>query len=70
MTLWKQIYCHRCKQKIHLFNGYREETINSGVQQDIWYYHNACWYVLMRARGAKWIEPLSADTDMQPATRF
>jgi hypothetical protein len=70
MTLWKQTFCHRCRQKIHPLNGYRKEMIDDGAQQSVRYYHNACWYVLMQARGAKWIEPLSADPDMQPVTRM
>ena len=70
VILWRQKFCHHCAQKIHLLDGYREETIDDGAQQRVWHYHNACWYVFLQAKGAKWVEPLCADTDMPLAIRM
>lgn len=67
VILWKRMFCCRCGQKIHLLAGYMEETSDEGGSKGVWHYHYECWYALLKEKGSKWIEPLSAETDAPPA---
>jgi hypothetical protein len=53
MILWKKILCDRCMQKVYLYDGYNESMSYDGVKNRICYYHNACWYALLKEHGDK-----------------
>jgi hypothetical protein len=70
MILWRQKFCCRCRQKIHLLGGYLEEASGDGGSKGVWHYHYECWYALLKEKASNWIEPLSAETDAPPAMRM
>lgn len=53
MMLWKKIFCDRCMQKVYLYDGYNESTSYDGVKNRICYYHNGCWYALLKEQAIK-----------------
>lgn len=69
MLLWRQKFCCRCGKKIYLLGGCMEETGAGGGSKGVWHYHYECWYALLKGKGSKWTEPLSAETDPPPVIR-
>jgi hypothetical protein len=70
MTLWTQLHCRRCRQKIRRLEGYMEEPSADGGPKGVEPYHYGCWYALLKERRDKWTEPFSADLDTPEAARM
>jgi hypothetical protein len=60
MTLWTQLHCRRCGQKICRLDGYTAEPSADGEPEGMVPFHYGCWYALLKESGAKWTELFAA----------